>query len=415
MTAQDEESLKPAPAAATASSSQVSGPHHSTSGSSLGSLPDKMEVSSLKIDQNSTVTEASSGSLLLTLVAKFKKERFSLTDLPADTTTIADVKEMLQECTRILPKRQKLVGLTATQGGAKGVVDTLLLADLKRKEGETTLNFILMGTPEEQIFVDPHERDDLPDVVDDFDLDFNAGSEEWLNHVATGENLKKFTEHTEVFFMDPPRPNKPLLVLDLDHTLLDFSRKTLQQDTSVHIGQGMAATMKRPYMDAFLEKCYPHYDLVVWSQTSWRWLETKLTELGMLTHPGYKFCFVLDKTSMFTIKSTKRDQTSVTHHVKPLQIIWSKFPQWGPHNTVHLDDLSRNFALNLSSGIKVKAYYRKKSKARADAELLGLGSYLQTLALSGISFDSVDFRQWQEVASGSKNIQDTQQKDDSKK
>ena len=30
-----------------------------------------------------------------------------------------------------------------------------------------------------------------------------------------------------------------------------------------------------------------------------QWLETKLTELGMLTHPGYKFTFVLDKTSMF--------------------------------------------------------------------------------------------------------------------
>ena len=38
--------------------------------------------------------------------------------------------------------------------------------------------FILMGTPEENIFVDPREKDDLPDVVDDFDSDFNAGSDE---------------------------------------------------------------------------------------------------------------------------------------------------------------------------------------------------------------------------------------------
>ena len=28
--------------------------------------------------------------------------------------------------------------------------------------------------------------------------------------------------------------------------------------------------MKRPYMDDFLTKAYQHYDLVVWSQTSWR-------------------------------------------------------------------------------------------------------------------------------------------------
>ena len=31
---------------------------------------------------------------------------------------------------------------------------------------------VQMGTPEEQIFVDPSERDDLPDVIDDFDLDY---------------------------------------------------------------------------------------------------------------------------------------------------------------------------------------------------------------------------------------------------
>ena len=37
---------------------------------------------------------------------------------------------------------------------------------------------ILMGTPEEEIFVDPSEKTDLPDIIDDFDLDFNAGSEE---------------------------------------------------------------------------------------------------------------------------------------------------------------------------------------------------------------------------------------------
>jgi ubiquitin-like domain-containing CTD phosphatase 1 len=136
-------------------------------------------------------------------------------------------------------------------------------------------------------------------------------SAEWLQHVATEGNLKKFTEQTEVFFMNPPRDNnvvvattsptaaaaanagsspttittvKPLLVLDLDHTLLDFSSKTLQRDGSTHVvGQGLAAVMKRPYMDEFLTSCYQYYDLVVWSQTSWRWLETKLTELGMVS------------------------------------------------------------------------------------------------------------------------------------
>ena len=68
----------------------------------------------------------------------------------------------------------------------------------------------MMGTREEHIFVDPNEKDDLPDVIDDFDLDFNAGSAEWLQHVANGENLKKFTETTELHIMNQPRSGKPL-------------------------------------------------------------------------------------------------------------------------------------------------------------------------------------------------------------
>lgn len=125
----------------------------------------------------------------------------------------------------------------------------------------------------------------------------------------------------------------------------------------------------------------------------------------MITHPGYKIAFVLDKTSMFRVTSTKkRDGTSVTHSVKPLQLIWTKFPRWGPHNTVHVDDLSRNFALNLNSGLKVSAYFRKKASARRDAELLALARYLEDLALSGLPFDRVDFRAWPDVVSGKRPL-----------
>lgn len=227
--------------------------------------------------------------------------------------------------------------------------------------------------------------------------------------MANGENLKKFTDSTEIYVMNPPRDGKKLLVLDLDHTLLDFSSKTLQQQQQTTADPRAAANaMKRPHMDSFLTQMYQHYDLVVWSQTSWRWLETKLTELGMLTNAGYRFSFVLDKTSMFSITSTKRDGSRFRHQVKPLGILWAKFPQqWGVHNTVHLDDLGRNFALNTSSGLKVTAYYRKKSKAKRDTELMGLSRYLTLLATSGLDFERVAFNRWQEVVAGSKTLEET--------
>lgn len=96
------------------------------------------------------------------------------------------------------------------------------------------------------------------------------------------------------------------------------------------------------------------------------------------------------------------------HHVKPLQIIWSKFPRWGSHNTVHVDDLSRNFALNLNSGLKISGYYRKKGKAYRDTDLLGLSKYLEQLAVSNVNFDEVDFDSWVDVVSGKRSL--TQEK-----
>lgn len=167
--------------------------------SSLGSLPDRVEeqvhVSTndnrnhndddddddgdnkrSNDDAYSTHGTAAAASVVVTLVARFGKEKITLSDV-SGTTTIGRVKEMLHAHTRVLPKRQKLVGLVAVQGGTKGVHDDLPLSGLKAKGNnskttgtngmtriETVHQFILMGTPEEEIFVDPSDRDDLPDV-----------------------------------------------------------------------------------------------------------------------------------------------------------------------------------------------------------------------------------------------------------
>ncbi len=388
---------------------------------------------------DSDVVMAQSPSYTVTLIAKWGKEKIELNDLPLNTN-IAQVKDMLSEKTNVLPKRQKLIGLVTLTKGK--LTDEVILSELKPKSKAMTKtaddgiiksikhNFILMGTAEKDIFVDPDDHDNLPEVVDDFDLDFNAGSDEWLAHVATGQNLKKFTESTAINIIHEPRKGKPLMVLDLDHTLLDFSRKSIEQaSTADRIAEAnggrnantAASTqetierMKRPFMDEFLAKAYQSYDLVVWSQTSWRWLETKLIELGMLANPRYRFCFVLDKTSMFAITSTSRSGRTVKHYVKPLQIIWNKFPgTWGPRNTVHLDDLSRNFALNPGNGLKVSAFYRKK-QGKKDAELAGLAIYLEKLASEVQDFTTVEMKYWQDVVSGKKDLQKTKKADDNEK
>ena len=48
-------------------------------------------------------------------------------------------------------------------------------------------------------------------------------------------------------------------------------------------------------------------------------------------------------------------------YVKPLEIIWSKCSNlgWGPHNTIHVDDLERNFELNKQCGVLISPFHLK--------------------------------------------------------
>ena len=61
---------------------------------------------------------------------------------------------------------------------------------------------------------------------------------------------------------------------------------------------------------------------------------------------------VQDKSTMFTVRQ---------QYVKPLEIIWAKCASlgWGPHNTVHVDDLERNFELNKQSGVLISPFHLK--------------------------------------------------------
>lgn len=123
-------------------------------------------------------------TMMVTMIAKYGKEKIELVDLPASSTSIGQVKELLRDRTGIMPRRQKMIGLKSKNGAS--VSDETMLSDLKAKKSSDDASsavamvhqFILMGTPEEQIFVDPGEKSDLPDVLDDFNFDFNAGSEE---------------------------------------------------------------------------------------------------------------------------------------------------------------------------------------------------------------------------------------------
>ncbi|EIN07108.1 HAD subfamily IIID h [Punctularia strigosozonata HHB-11173 SS5] len=307
----------------------------------------------------------------------------------AESDRIYDLKGSLYSLTNVPPERQKILGLVK----GKLPPEQERIGDLKLVSGK---KFTLVGTPEGHEIKDPSEIEFLPDVVNDLDIDFYAdpaAADTYKNDQRNVRKIKEMTKKLKLNIIHPPRPGKRLLVLDIDYTILDTKPLTS--------GALPPTECIRPGLHEFLEAVYPFYDIVVWSQTSWIWLETKLVEIGMLgdERRNYKISFVLDKTCMFTVFS-KRHGKNVSHQVKALKIIWNHFPQFNAKNTIHIDDLGRNFALNPREGLKISAFKNAHTEqARNDRELAKLSRYLVHIA-SMDDFEAIDHKQWHNVVRG---------------
>jgi ubiquitin-like domain-containing CTD phosphatase 1 len=223
--------------------------------------------------------------------------------------------------------------------------------------------------------------------LDDHITKLPPSAQEYLRDSLVLERLRMRIAETKIDFINPPRPGKKLLVLDIDFTIFDM--KSIDK-------MGQASTvLKRPHTDAFLTYAYEHFDLVFWSQTTWNWIEAKLTEMRILFATSYRICSVLDRSSMFPVVSIHKGHLK-THEVKPLQVLWSLLGQqygYGPHNTLHIDDLSRNFALNPTNGIKVRAYKHAPLMCHEDKELVYLQKYLE-LVHDEADYSKLDHNHW---------------------
>ncbi|KAG0697026.1 HAD subfamily IIID h [Suillus ampliporus] len=231
---------------------------------------------------------------------------------------VYDLKTSLMSLTKVPPERQKILGLVK----GKLPPDQERIADL-RIAGKS---FTLIGTPEGDEIKDPSKLEFLPDVVNDLDVDFTdnlAAAAVYINDQRNIRKVKEATEKLQINIIHPLRDGKRLLVLDIDYTILD----------------------------------------------------TKPLTSGSL--PPDEF---LDKTCMFTI-FTERNGQPYTHQVKALQIIWNHFPQFSAENTIHVDDLSRNFALNPNEGLKIHAFKNAHTEqAQADRELAKIARYMVHIA-----------------------------------
>ena len=55
--------------------------------------------------------------------------------------------------------------------------------------------------------------------------------------------------------------------------------------------------------------------------------------------------------------------------VKPLGVIWGKFPQYNKENKIMFDDLRRNFLMNPCNELKIRPFKNAHSSCNTDTEL----------------------------------------------
>ena len=88
------------------------------------------------------------------------------------------------------------------------------------------------------------------------------------------------------------------------------------------------------------------------SATNMRWIEEKMKLLGCDKNPNYNLSFYLDSRAMISIQTEKYGIVDV----KPLGVIWGKYPQYDKKSTIMFDDLRRNFLMNPQQGLKIRAF-----------------------------------------------------------
>ncbi|VDN12220.1 unnamed protein product, partial [Dibothriocephalus latus] len=339
----------------------------------------------------------------LKINVKFNGKLFVVSHLSSEMTVL-DVKKKLYELTRVPPENQKLLGLSAVS--AKVVSDDLAIQYLNIKP---STKIMLIGSTEEAITIVKAADSVVPDSIDDFDL-----TEEDLETFQRPENLEKVQKRSGTYKfiqISEMRPGKRLLVLDIDYTIFD------------HLTPAESAKLlMRPYLYEMLTRAYVNYDIAIWSATSMTWILAKIGQMNLIpksiidtvrqqqvesrslaqtpnspsniphyeTDLPFKICLLVDSGAMISVYLEEHG----VKEVKPLAVIWNRFQQYGPQNTIMFDDVRRNFAMNPQSGLRIHSYRDAHVNYSTDKELLYLADYLDLIALLEPDFTKLNHHKW---------------------
>jgi ubiquitin-like domain-containing CTD phosphatase 1 len=248
-----------------------------------------------------------------TIIVKWSGNEYVVDDL-TEIDTVAVLKHVIYRKTNVRPERQKLLNLKYK---GKQATDDLSIQTLELKPN---FKLMMVGSLEKDIESANQRPDDIPEIVDDFEEPENSNEIPFENKDVYLAKIARRVKEYKIEIINPLRDNKKLLVLDIDYTLFDH-RSAAEQPFE----------LMRPYLHEFLTKAYKQYEIVIWSATSMKWIIEKMKLLGVSSHPDYKIAFYLDSGAMITLHCPSRGVVEV----KPLGVIWGKFPaEFSSKNTI---------------------------------------------------------------------------------
>ncbi|CAN7990733.1 unnamed protein product [Ixodes hexagonus] len=311
-----------------------------------------------------------SGMSLFNLTVKWAGKEYLISDLP-EHACVVDLKDAIFKKTGVQPERQKLVGMKCK---GKPIAEWVRLADLKM---EPNSKIMMIGSLEQSIAEVASPPADLPEVANDLDEEEDDKGVLVENRDEFVLKVTKRIKSYQMRMVNPPRPGKRLLVLDIDYTIFGNTGQSIEE-------------LMRPFLHEFLTSAYEDYDIAFWSATNMKWIDAKLWELGVTRHAQYKICFLLDSAAMISLHTSKFGMVDI----KPLALIWAKLPSYRPENTIMFDDIRRNFLMNPQSGLRVRPFRNAHQLRSTDRELLKLARYLKDIALVE-DFTDLNHRNWE--------------------
>ena len=298
-------------------------------------------------------------------------------------SNIRELKRKIERETGIEPMNQKMPNLKLGKHLAPDEASIESLGKLPNKVmllGKSTKDVTELKNLEKEML------EKAPEILDDFESDV-LDSEPLLCYadpVYVARLAARVEKYKGLSPLNETREGKKLLVLDIDYTL--FDHRTPGEN---------AQELARPYLHDFLSSAYKRYDIVIWSATSMLWVKTKMQELGVLSHPSYKILALVDSGSMITVQTKERG----IFNCKPLVWIWaqpwSQERGYDSSNTIMFDDLRRNFAMNPSSGLKIKPFRNAHTSRATDNELKKLKVYVDIIARENVDFKTLDHKKWE--------------------